>query len=150
MLDLSHPSIRLLALRLGSPPMPRRAIRQYTSVPTFRGRAYAVDGTGTVVVLGDPHQPGQRADVTAVVTVDNGKEHRPLLVDNAGELLLVRIHKLTDGRVEKVGVYVPFPLPGSEDPFSYAQLHRIRPLSIVEFILRKCRKLCTGTHICIK
>ncbi|KAM0868242.1 hypothetical protein ACQ4PT_041452 [Festuca glaucescens] len=186
-------------------------IRQYTSVATFRGRAYAVDGTGTVVVLGDPLQPGQRAEITAVVALDHGKEHRPLLVDNAGELLLVRrwasdehgveifrvdvenraletikgigsraiflahgwclsvdadnfpavqgnciydffsggrnsvrIYHLTDGRVEKVSVYVPIPLAsGSEDPFSYAQLHRIPPLSIVEFILRKCRKLCT-------
>ncbi|KAM0892736.1 hypothetical protein ACQ4PT_025557 [Festuca glaucescens] len=46
-------------------------IRQYTSVATYRGRAYVVDGTGTVVVLGDPLQPGQRAEITAVVTVDH-------------------------------------------------------------------------------
>jgi hypothetical protein len=67
------------------------ALDSFASVVCCQGRVYAMDRKGTVVVLAD------RCRITTIVTGDWQEDWRPaFLVDNAGELLVVRAPTFRD------------------------------------------------------
>ncbi|XBH72026.1 hypothetical protein VPH35_099413 [Triticum aestivum] len=63
----------------------------FGSVVAFQGRAYAVDDKGTVVVVKGQRQDDESETISTVIAGSWEEEILPtFLVDNAGELLLVR------------------------------------------------------------